>query len=194
MIKKLMSLFGGSKNAADPIATGTKLCNAGKHSKAVEILRPVAESGNAEAQYWMGVTLNRACATFDPDFADVPDDEDIKWFEMAAKQGHTKACVNLGAILFSRDKARSLAEHNGVGEIKWLCSQDSVQAFEWYHIAALAGEITAIMHVGSAYWTGRGVGKNVEEARRWLQKAAQLGSEDAKRGLEQLEREGNGQV
>ena len=51
----------------------------------------------------------------------------VKWYRLAAEQGHTKSQVNLGAMYV-----------NGKGVI-----QDNVYAYMWLNIAASSGNETA---------------------------------------------------
>lgn len=43
-----------------------------------------------------------------------------------------------------------------------------------------------MFNIGAMYYNGLGVAKNEAEARMWFQKAADKGSEDAKKALQQL--------
>jgi len=81
-------------------------------------LRPLAEQGDALAQYNLGVM----CANG----RGVPQDdaEALKWYRLAANQGNAMAQYNLGIMYM---KATSVA-------------QDFVQAFVWFSLAAGQGD------------------------------------------------------
>ena len=63
---------------------------------AMKELRPLAERGDANAQYNVGVMYGQGVGV------ERNDSEAVKWFRKAALQGHAGAQMNLG-IIFSRD-------------------------------------------------------------------------------------------
>jgi hypothetical protein len=60
-----------------------------------------------------------------------------------------------------------------------------------YKKAAAAGHITAQNNLGNAYWTGRGVEKDLVEAYKWFELAAERGQSSAVRNREQLRKQIN---
>ncbi|TKS62645.1 MAG: hypothetical protein EWM73_02274 [Nitrospira sp.] len=86
----------------------------GDYATALREWRPLAEQGDANAQYNLGVMY---------DFAKgVPQDFTTarRWYEQAAAQGHAGAQNNLG----------------GLYEFGHGVTQNSVRAYMWYHVAA----------------------------------------------------------
>ena len=82
--------------------------------------------------------------------------EAVRWFRMAAEQGHAGAQFNLGLMY---------AEGRGVPE-------DHAAAADWYRMAAKQGHAGAQTNIGFMYAEGQGVTKDDVEATRWFLKAA----------------------
>lgn len=84
------------------------------------------------------------------------DAEAVRWFRMAAEQGHAGAQFNLGLMY---------AEGRSVPE-------DHAAAVDWYRMAAEQGHAEAQTNLGIMYAEGQGVTKDDVEATRWFRKAA----------------------
>ena len=86
----------------------------GDYETVLKLLRPLAEQGDDESQYNLGVMYE--------DGRGVPQDytEAVKWWRLAADQGYDDAQDNLGVMY---------AHGNGV-------PQDYVQAHKWFNLAA----------------------------------------------------------
>jgi len=125
----------------------------GDFETAVQEWIPLAEDGNAEAQYRLGrayysgqgITKNDKLA--------------FEWSLKAAEQGFARAQFNVG--MFYRD---------GIGvDIRFE------EAFRWVKKAAEQGFARAQFNVGMFYRDGTGVDIRFEEAVRWFKKAARQG-------------------
>ena len=124
---------------------------------AAKELRPLAERGNAEAQYRIGQMY---------DFGKgYPQDkaQAIVWFRKAAAQNHADAQQKLGVIYSTGDGVK----------------QDDAQAVAWFRKAATLGQPTAQYNLGLLYAKGQGVKKDYEQAIAWWRKSAAQGSVDA---------------
>ncbi len=88
----------------------------------------------------------------------VPQDdaEAVRWYRLAAEQGHASAQYNLGVMY---------ADGRGV-------PQDDVEAVRWFQLAAEQGYAGAQYNLGVMYGTGRGVPQDDETAHMWLNLAA----------------------
>jgi TPR repeat protein len=86
----------------------------GDDATALRLLRPLAEAGNAFAQFALGFVYDTARGTLRDDA------EAAKWYRRAADQGVAGAQYNLGAMY---------AEGHGV-------PQDYVEAYKWLTLAA----------------------------------------------------------
>ena len=90
--------------------------------------------------------------------------EALKWYRMAADQGHAKAQNNLGFMYF-----------NGKG-----VPQDYAEALKWYRMAAEQGNAEAQRNLGNRYATGQGVPQqDYVLAHMWCNLAAAQGDESA---------------
>jgi uncharacterized protein len=90
--------------------------------------------------------------------------EAMKWFRMAAEQGHAGAQFNLGYMY---------NEGQGV-------AQDSEESTKWYRLAAEQGHSGAQFNLGNMYANGEGVAQDYKEAYIWLSIASVDGFELAK--------------
>jgi len=109
--------------AAEALEDAVDAMRIGDFAEAYCVMRPLAEDGNAEAQYnigWMylngyGLRVNDSLA--------------LEWWQKASEQGHRDASFSIG-MLYSL----------GEGEV----SKDSAKAIDYYLIAADAGHEDAI--------------------------------------------------
>jgi TPR repeat protein len=93
----------------------------GDFAAALAKFRPLAEKGNAQAQFNMGVMARQGQGV-------APDDRQaVDWWMKAAEQGHAEAQDNLGL---------RLARGQGA-------AQNWVEADKWFTIAAAGGNQTA---------------------------------------------------
>jgi hypothetical protein len=95
--------------------------NLGAYTIALSKWTPIAELGNADAQYWLGVMYR--------DGIGVPQDDQtaVKWFTLAAEQGDAIAQTNLGMMY-----------RDGIG-----VPQDDQAAVKWWTLAADQGNAIA---------------------------------------------------
>lgn len=143
-------LAAGSVWAADSSAP--------QSSQAVlDRVRPLAEQGNANAQYNMGVIYDRGYGV-ERDYAKAR-----AWYEKAAAQGYAKAAHNLGVIYQSG---------HGV-------AADNERAAYWFKKAAKLGEPAAQNNLAVMYARGVGVQQNMAMAAAWAARAAQAGNKSA---------------
>ncbi len=96
--------------------------------------------------------------------------EAVKWWLLAAEQGHADAQYGLG-----------LCYKNGSGVDK-----DLSEAFKWWLLAAEQGYADAQYGLGWCYENGSGVDKDLSEAFKWYSKAAKQGHAGAKDRLKTL--------
>ena len=96
---------------------GLSAVNQGNYAAALRLWKPLADQGNAAAQFNLGVMYNSGDG--------VPEDdvEAVKWYRKAADQGNAAAQFNLGVMYSSGE---------GVPE-------DLVQAYSWINLAAAKG-------------------------------------------------------
>lgn len=97
----------------------------GDYAKALSIWRPLAEQGNAAAQFNLGLMYEKGDG--------VPRDEQeaARWYYKAALQGHVGAQLNLGTLY---DEGKGVVE-------------DNRKAAQWYNQAASKGEVAASTNI-----------------------------------------------
>jgi TPR repeat protein len=124
---------------------------------AMKEYRPLADRGNAEAQYRVGRMYEFGQG--------VPQDkaQGIAWIRKAAAQNHADAQQELGVIYATGDGVK----------------QDDGQAVAWFRKAAMQGDATAQYNLGLLYAKGQGVQKDYAQAIDWWRKAAMQGNADA---------------
>lgn len=103
--------------AADTLDEAAAALDAGEHSRALLLLRPLARDGNMDAQYLFGSLHSTGGNGVAQD-----SDEAVKWLARAAEQGHLQAANALGMMYVS-----------GLG-----VKMNEAEAQKWF---ALAGKI-----------------------------------------------------
>lgn len=159
---------------------------------AQEILFPLVEAGNAEAQYYWGYIHDWEIV----DNNGEEEKESLYWYELAADQGFPKAylAVSLNAYIESEERANEfveLAKQAGLFDIVpeelgadgcafigayYADKKDYSTSFEWNLKAAELGSTPAMLDIGLMYYNGAGVEKDIGIALDWLLKAANQGN------------------
>lgn len=139
----------------------------GDFQAALEVWRPLAEQGNAEAQNMLGY-MYRFGEGVDSNF-----ELARKWYRLAADKGNPTAQNNLGVMY-----------RLGLGG-----DQDFQEAFYWFRRAADQGNGGAQNHLGLMYYKGEGVAPDKVHAYKWAYLAAQQGLDPAIQAVGMLEQE-----
>ena len=159
-------LTGGA--AAGPYEEGVAAYERGDYATALRLWRPLAEQGDALAQYNLGVAHVEGHG--------VPQDhaEAAKWFRFAAEQGFAKAQYNVGLMY---------VEGRGV-------PQDHAEALKWFRLAAEQGDAGAQYNLGVMCVRGMGVQQDYVEAHMWFTLAASryANSENRERAVQNVDR------
>ncbi len=129
----------------------------GDYDTALAEFRPVAEQGDAKAQFHLGLMYANG--------EGVPQDyqEAVKWYRRAAEQGDARAQSNLGLMY---DKGQGVP-------------QAYQEAVKWYRRAAEQGRPSAQYNLASMYYSGQGVPQDYVLAHMWTNLAASQGGEKA---------------
>ena len=154
---------------ADPLADGLQAFDAGRYGQALQLLAPLANQSNSQAQFRVGMMHYHGQG--------VPEDEKLAvyWLKKAAAQGHIDAMSELGnAYLLGHQAAL-------------LVPDPDREAALWYFQAASAGHAEAQYHLGLLFLAGKGVVDNRKEAMNWFKKAAAQGHAEAKRAVGRVE-------
>jgi cell division septation protein DedD len=145
---------------AQSVKAGIEAWQRADYSAAVAIWKPLADRGDADAQFNLGqayrlgrgVPINLAVAR--------------TWFERAAKSGHVDAETTLGLLLFQ----------NG----------DQAQGIKWLREASEQGEPRALLVYGTALYNGDGVSQDRLLGYAYVSRAADQGLAAARDTLAQL--------
>ena len=147
--------------SAQSVKAGIEAWQKSDYTAAVAIWRPLAEKGDADAQFNLGqayrlgrgVPINLAAAQ--------------SWFERAADKGHVDAQTTLGLLLFQNG--------NHTGGMRWL------------KVASDQGEPRAMLVYGTALFNGDGVPQDPILGYAFVSRAAAQGLQAAKDTLGQLD-------
>ena len=98
VMKKLVPIFliflvASSNVYADDFQDGVHAVEKGDFKTAYKLWLPLAEQGEAAAQYNLGLILYYYIGDGEPNYK-----EAIKWYHFAAEQGHISAQHNLGVM------------------------------------------------------------------------------------------------
>jgi TPR repeat protein len=137
--------------------TGQEAYNSGDYETALTEWRPLAEAGDADGQFGMGLLFGNGFGVA------LDDEQALKWYGLAASQGHAKAQCKLAVM-----------HANG-----WGVPQSDEEAFIWYSLAAEQGVTPAQINVGRMYVGGFGVAQDKIQGHKWFSIAAELGDDDA---------------
>jgi len=140
----------------------------GDYVEMIRIVRPLAEAGNAQAQYNLA-TLYDAGQGVGQDHQQA-----VHWYELSAEQGYPFAEYNLAA-------------HYADGE---GTTPDHSKAAIWLRKAADHGVAMAQFGLARLYIEGQGVSKDYGAARNWASNAADQGLAEAQFTLAILYAEG----
>jgi TPR repeat protein len=141
-----------------------------------------AQSGDAEAQYWLGTAYS--VGKF------LPKDlkEAARWWLKSAGQGHVPAQRRYGTALLPNSPSAGerwllqAAEQGDAEAQLWLGvayergsfgATNAVEALKWYRKAAEGGDPDAQVVLGQEYEDGEGVEQNYQLAAEWYRKAAE---------------------
>lgn len=142
----------------------------GDFTAALREWRPLAEEGDAQAQYYLGIMYTNG--------EGVPEDDRqaVYWFQKSARQGNSQSQYHLG-ILYA----------NGAG-----VPEDDPQAVYWFRKSAKQGDARAQFNLGVMYEFGEGVPKDDRQAVYWYRQAAEQGHARAQFGLGLMYADGAG--
>ena len=136
---------------------GLAAYNSTDYDTALAIWQPLAESGDTDAQYGLGMMYGNGFGV------DMDDALAIKWYGLAAEQGHSGAQCNL-AVMHQNGWGVPLNEEEAIRLFKQAAEQgvteamvalgrhfamdfseayDPVQAYKWFSLAAMLDDIDA---------------------------------------------------
>jgi len=176
----------------------------GDYSEALRLVRPLAEHGNAEAQYQLGQMYF---------FGEgVPEDleEGFRWVRKAAEQGHAEAQFQLGQMYYFGEGVpedlqeglawvRKAAKQGHAGAREFVDFHQDLESLFQFQEAYDRGDYSQALRlvrpvaeegipiaqnaIGVMFANGHGVTQDKAEAVRWWRKAAQQGFAEAQYNL-----------
>lgn len=169
----LLVCLAGSAQAMDR-ANWHQLYESGQHKELVGAVQPEAESGDAHAQFLLGMLyLNGEGVEHDIDTG-------IAWLERSADQGYALAQLRLGQRYIFGPKAE-----RGTALLTQAAKQGLVEAQYKLGLKWLSG-------IGADSLLEPGPHRDLEKAHKWLRKAAEQGHPEAQKELGELYLEGKG--
>jgi len=174
---------------------GLAAYDAGDYGTALREWASLAEAGNAEAQYRLGVMYEKGLGTR-PDYGQA-----MQWYTTAAEQGHAVAQYTLGMIAWTgyfgdmpdwrtAVKWFRKAAEQGMADAQYQTgllygfgpggvSGNHREEAMWYRQAAEQGHALAQCRLGSLYFKGTGVPQDYVLAYMWFNLAAANGLDSA---------------
>lgn len=149
MLAIALAVSTGSIGKAQDFGKGMAAYRAGDYLTAIKEWKPIAESGDANLQYNLGIIYDELTAYTEAAF----------WYRLAADQGVPEAQSAIGS---------KYREGSGL-------PQDYAEALKWYRLAADQGDAEGQRRVGEAYAFGNGVAQDLSEAQKWSLKSAKQG-------------------
>ncbi len=153
----LLTLLLAGRAFGGPLEEGLRAFQAGDYPRALGLWEPLAQGGNADAQYNLGLLHANGWGV----------QKDLRaargWYAEAARQGQADAQYNLGLMyaeglsVFRSDRA----------------------AVQWWERAAAQGHPAALYNLGVMYAYGRGSKKDPQRALGLWEQAAGLGHADS---------------
>ncbi len=148
-----IDLAVGATHPAADYAAGVAAYRRGDYAGAVREIRPLAERGDGDSRYGLGM-LYKSGRGVAQDYGQA-----VKWFRKSARQGNAKGQYGL---------ANMYRTGRGV-------TQDYAQAVKWYRRAADQGQINALHNLGLMYFFGYGVDRDMAESYFWWIAATRAG-------------------
>ena len=172
----LLISLAPSSAAQGALDEGLAAFQAGDEEEAVRLLLPLAEGGDVEAQFFVGMAYDSE--------EGVPRDEATaaEWYRRSGEQGHPGGRLYYALFL-----------ENG-----WGVEQDVSRAATLYQEVAedlpdVAGtSVFAKYQLAELYYRGSNTARDPEQAARWYRAAAEAGHSDAQRTLALMRLEGDG--
>ncbi len=151
LIVALMFVISSASVGAGQLEDGHIAFEMGDYATALNKWRPLAEQGNAEAQYNLG-RMYETGKGVNWDLAEAG-----RWYLRSATRGNAEAQYALGMM------AEGGRESYG-------------EAFRWYSISAEQGNSDAQYGLCMMYQLGKGIEENPSESVKWCRKSAEQGN------------------
>jgi TPR repeat protein len=154
----------------DPFSVAYATARAGDMQGAFDLVKVLADSGNAKAQFSAGVAYQTGSV------AKQDDAQAVSYFRRAADQGHELAVIELGKMI-----------RDGRGTRK-----DPAQAMKLFRDLAAKGNAAAMYEIGYMYEQGIGIASDPKLGASWYQQASDRKNGDAQLALSKMYESGKG--
>jgi len=151
-------LFAPALVLAEDLQKGLQAYEMGDYETALAQCLPLAEAGDAGAQFCVGRMYGNGFGVA------MDDAEALKWYGLAAAEGHAEAQFNLGVMYANgwgvdMNDAEAARLYRQAAENGWACAQRSLayvisrgigteenirDAYMWYYIAAELGDTASV--------------------------------------------------
>jgi len=176
LVALVLSLGVTAPVSAGPFEDAVAAYDRGDYVAAHRLFRPLADQGDALAQFNLGLMYANGQG--------VPqnDAEAFGWFRSAADQGLADAQYNLGLMYLNGKSPLNMfvSDPKSADVVKKI---HYASAVEWFRKAADQGHALAQYNLGSMYLSGQGVPQDYAEAVKWYRKAADQGFAPAQYNL-----------
>ena len=155
ILATLLSLLIPMKSWGGDLGKGVNAYSNGDYATALKEWTPLAEQGNADAQYLLGLLYQGGIG--------VPQDDKTasKWFTLSAEQGNAHAQTEIGKMY-----------NNGTG-----VPQDYKTALKWFILGSEQGNTMAQINLGSMYEYGMAIHQDYVKAHMWYNIGASSGTD-----------------
>ena len=157
----LLSTAVVSGLVAQTYEDGRQAYISGDYEQALDILRPLAEDGDSEAQKMLGIMYDYGHGV------PASSEEALKWYLMSAEQGHPAVQYQVGAKYFRGEGVK----------------QDYQEAARWWGMSASGGQMDAQFNLGLMYFRGLAIEPDDEQAAFLFSQAAEQGHGHAQYSL-----------
>ncbi|WP_156358148.1 SPOR domain-containing protein [Sphingobium sp. Leaf26] len=158
----LVAMLVMTSPAQADVKAGVDAWQQGDYAKAIAEWRPLAQSGDPDAQFNLGQAYKLGRGV-QPDVNTA-----IDWYRKAATQGHMRAEDNLGLLMFQQG--------------------DRAGAMPYLQRASMRGEARAQYIVGTTLFNGDTIGKDWVRAYALMTRASASGLPQAATSLEQMDK------
>lgn len=166
----VISFHGISSEKIDNLELAKIALETKKYDEAIIFLTPLADDGDADAQYYLGDVFR----AYDNKKMDL--EKAYKWYVLSSKQGNSNAMFKLGLMY-------------GNGE---FVEKNYAKRNYWYERAIDKGHTYAKYNMGYSYLNGIGVVQNYQVAKTLFKSAAEENHSLAQERLGSMYREGQG--
>ncbi|HEY8035184.1 MAG TPA: tetratricopeptide repeat protein [Methylobacter sp.] len=191
-----------NQDVADLVKKAKQFVKQGQVEKALPLYLQLANQGNADAQFNVGLIYANGQGIAKDD------KQAVDWFSKAANQGHREAQTKLG-FMYATGKG---VEQNYNSAVYWCykaaeqgdviaqynlgqmyakgqgVAKDNSLAVSWFSKAAAQGDAHAQYSLGNMYTDGVGVAKDIAQAEDWYRKAAKQGLGEAVTALKKMDK------